>query len=143
MKFRNAVDILNDIVLRVDLSLLILAAMEYLSEDYKHYSDVIMSVMVSQITNLTIVYLTVYSGGDQTKHQSSVSLAFVWGIHRWSVNLLIAAYGIVHMWLSSASPLLLLGLEMIDAIWVAHTSLIRFAGQLIMLRGGKSIPYSE
>ena len=30
--------------------------------------------------------LTVYSGGDQRKHQSSTSLAFVWGIHWWPVN---------------------------------------------------------
>ena len=27
-----------------------------------------------------------YSGADQRKHQSSASLAFVWGIHRWVVN---------------------------------------------------------
>ena len=33
-----------------------------------------------------IVYSTVYSGSDQRKHQSSASLAFVWGIHRWPVN---------------------------------------------------------
>ena len=31
---------------------------------------------------LTVVYLTVYSDADQRKHQSSASLAFVWGIHR-------------------------------------------------------------
>ena len=37
----------------------------------------IMSAMVSQITSLTIVYSTVYSGADQGKHQSSASLAFV------------------------------------------------------------------
>ena len=48
-----------------------------------HYNDVIMSVMVSEITSLTIVYSTVHSGADQRKHQSSVSLAFV---HRWPVN---------------------------------------------------------
>ena len=42
--------------------------------------------MASQTTSLTIVYSTVYSGADQWKHQSSVSLAFVWGIHRWPVN---------------------------------------------------------
>ena len=35
---------------------------------------------------LTIVYSTVCSGADQRKHQSYVSLAFVWGIHRWPVN---------------------------------------------------------
>ena len=42
--------------------------------------------MASQITSLTIVYRTAYSGADQRKHQSSASLAFVRGIHRWPVN---------------------------------------------------------
>ena len=42
--------------------------------------------MASQITILTIVYSTVYSGADQRKHQSSESLAFVRGIQRWPVN---------------------------------------------------------
>ena len=51
-----------------------------------HYSDVIMGAMASQITSLTIVYSTVYSDADQRKHQSSASLAFVRGIHRWPVN---------------------------------------------------------
>ena len=45
-----------------------------------------MSAMASQITSLTIVYSTVYSGADQSKHQSSESLAFVWAIHRGPVN---------------------------------------------------------
>ena len=47
-----------------------------------HYNDVIMTTMASQITTLTVVYSTVYSDADQRKHQSSASLAFVWGIHR-------------------------------------------------------------
>ena len=51
-----------------------------------HYSDVIMDTMASQITSLTIVYSTVYSSTDQRKHQSSASLAFVRGMHRWPVN---------------------------------------------------------
>ena len=51
-----------------------------------HYCDVIMSPTASQITSLTIVYSIVYLGTDQRKHQSSVSLAFVWGIHRRPVN---------------------------------------------------------
>ena len=51
-----------------------------------HYSDVIMGTMASQITSLLIVYSTVYSSADQRKHQSSTSLAFVRGIHRWPVN---------------------------------------------------------
>ena len=45
-----------------------------------------MSAIASQITNLTIVYSTVYPGADQGKDQSSASLAFVWGIHRGPVN---------------------------------------------------------
>ena len=42
--------------------------------------------MACQITSLTIVYSTVYSGADQRKHQSSASLSFVRVIHRGSVN---------------------------------------------------------
>ena len=45
-----------------------------------------MGTMASQITSLTIVYSFVYSGADQSKHQSSASLVFVWGIHRGPVN---------------------------------------------------------
>ena len=45
-----------------------------------------MSVMVSQITGVSIVCSTVGSGVDQRKHQSSTSLAFVRGIHQWPVN---------------------------------------------------------
>ena len=51
-----------------------------------HYGDVIMGAMTSQIISLTIVCSMVYSGADQRKHQSSASLAFVWGIHRGPVN---------------------------------------------------------
>ena len=45
-----------------------------------------MGAIASQITSLAIVYSTVYSDADQRKHQSSASLAFVWGIHRGPVN---------------------------------------------------------
>ena len=48
---------------------------------YVHYYDVIMSAMASQITSLTIVYSTIYSGADKRKHQSSASLAFGRKIH--------------------------------------------------------------
>ena len=41
-----------------------------------------MTTMASHITSLTVVYTTVYSDADQRKHQSSASLAFVWGIPR-------------------------------------------------------------
>ena len=49
---------------------------------HSHYIDVIVTTIVSQITSLTIVYLTVYSDANQREHQSSTSLAFVWGLHR-------------------------------------------------------------
>ena len=52
----------------------------------QHYNNVIMSTIASQITSLTIVYSIAYSGADQRKHQSSASLAFVRGVHRWPVN---------------------------------------------------------
>ena len=51
-----------------------------------HYDDVTMTTMASQITSLTVVYSIVYSDANQRKHQSSASLAFVWGIHWGPVN---------------------------------------------------------
>ena len=53
---------------------------------WSHYSDVMMSAMVSQTTTVSIVCPTVGSGSEQRKHQSSASLAFVWGIHGRPVN---------------------------------------------------------
>ena len=47
-----------------------------------HYDYVIMTTLANQITSLAIVYSIVYLDADQRKHQSSASLAFVWGIHR-------------------------------------------------------------
>ena len=51
-----------------------------------HYSDVIMSTMVSQITGVSMVCSTVCSDANQRKHRSSASLAFERGIHRWPVT---------------------------------------------------------
>ena len=53
----------------------------------KHYCDVIMGPMVPPITSPTIAHSTVHSDAHQRKHQSSASLAFVRGIHRWLVKL--------------------------------------------------------
>ena len=50
------------------------------------YYDIIMGTMATLITSLTSVYSTVHPDADQRKHQSSASLAFVWGIHRRPVN---------------------------------------------------------
>ena len=47
-----------------------------------HYSDIVMGAIASQITSLPIVYLTVDSGADQRKYQSSASLALLRGIYR-------------------------------------------------------------
>ena len=54
--------------------------------EWWYYSDVMMGAMASQITSLTLVYSIVYSGRDERKHQSTASLVFVRGIHRWPVN---------------------------------------------------------
>ena len=51
-----------------------------------HYINVIIGAMTSEITSLTFVFSTVYSGANQRKHQRSPSLAFVRGIHWWPVN---------------------------------------------------------
>ena len=53
-----------------------------LDDHFTNSNDVIISAMASQITILTIVHSTFYSGADQRKHQSSASLAIV----RWPVN---------------------------------------------------------
>ena len=51
-----------------------------------HPGDVMVRAIAAQITGLTIVYSTVYSGAQKRKYQSPVSLAFVTEIHRWPVN---------------------------------------------------------
>ena len=51
---------------------------DILSIQVNIYNDVVISVMASQITSLTIVYSSVFSGRNERKHQSPASLA-VWG----------------------------------------------------------------
>ena len=63
-----------------------LVSNNWVAEPGIHYNDVIMNAKASQITSLTIVYSSVYSDADQRKHQSSASLAFISGTHRWPVN---------------------------------------------------------
>ena len=64
-----------------------------------HYDEVTMGAIASQITSLTIVYSTVYSGVDQSKHQSSASLAFVYAPHKWPVTRKMFPFDDVIMWL--------------------------------------------
>ena len=52
----------------------------------RYYNDVIIGMMGSQITGVLIVYSTICSSTDQRKHQSSVSLAIMGGIHQWLMN---------------------------------------------------------
>ena len=51
-----------------------------------HCLDVTMSLIKAQITSVSTVCSAVCSGAYQRKHQSSASLAFVRGIHRWPVD---------------------------------------------------------
>ena len=46
-------------------------------ENDAHYNDVIMSALASQITGVSAVYSTVFSGADLRKYQSSSSVVFV------------------------------------------------------------------
>ena len=65
-----------------------------------------MTTIASQITSLTVVYSTVYSDADQRKHQSSTSLAFVWGIHRdrWIPAQRASYAGNVSIWWRHHAP---------------------------------------
>ena len=49
----------------------------------RYYSDVIMSTMSSKVTGVSVVYSTVCSVLNQIIYQSSASLTFERGIHRW------------------------------------------------------------
>ena len=51
-----------------------LRAIQFYVHAFAHYNDVIMSAMASQITSLTIVYSTVYSGAGQRKHHRVTGL---------------------------------------------------------------------
>ena len=67
-------------------ALLVMLVGDLGKRNWIHYKNVIMTVVASQITSLTIVYSSVYSGAGRIKHLSSASLAFVRGIYRWPVN---------------------------------------------------------
>ena len=79
--------LLNTVVLPViwDAMKLMWRYCEYVGNAIVHYSGVMMSVMASQITGVSIVSSVVCTGADQSKHQSSASLAFVreFTVDRW------------------------------------------------------------
>ena len=78
IKWRRLVEyVFKTIDCQKNFDLLLLTFMSALSS--LNYNDVLMCAIASQITSLTIVYSTVYSGADQRKHRSSVSLAICAG----------------------------------------------------------------
>ena len=52
----------------------------------KHYNDVIIRAMASQITSIAIVYSTVYSRRRPKKTSKPRVIGLCEGIHRWPVN---------------------------------------------------------
>ena len=77
---------LPQVIIWIDFYLSSVRCNDVHPKEILHYDDVMMNTIASQITSLTIVYSIVYSDADQRNHQSSTSLAFVWGIHRGPVN---------------------------------------------------------
>ena len=74
-----------------------------------------MRTMASQITSLTIVYSTFYSGTEQRKHQSPASLAFVMGIRRSHIQSMLDLRSI-----SDANPRLVLRTGL---LWKLHAKI--------------------
>ena len=77
---------------------------QYWSTHTHHFSDVIIGMMASQITGVLIVCWAVCPGADQRKHQSSTSLAFVRGIHRWPVDSPHKGRNVEMWWRRHAQP---------------------------------------
>ena len=88
------INVVSCLVKRLSLFLYCLSEIKFTTTTWRHayqtrvrhYNDTTMSTMASQITRFLIAYSTVFSCGGQRKHQSSASLAFVRGNHRWQVN---------------------------------------------------------
>ena len=59
---------------------------------YTHYDDVVMGTMASQITSLTSVYSTVYSGADQRKMASNAEFFFIWWRHHELMPLVLLTW---------------------------------------------------
>ena len=93
------------------------------------YGDVIMSAMTSQITGVSIVCLTACPGTDQRTHQTSASVAFLRGIHRWPVDSLrkgqvtrkIFPFDDVIIWFALGS---MIDVVLINALWRYITTYI-------------------
>ena len=74
---------ITDILLKIAMTYIVVLRPGYSGRT--HYSDVMMATMASQITSLTIVYSTVYSGADQrkkTKLRGPVNSPHKWPVTR-------------------------------------------------------------
>ena len=103
---------------------------------FDHFSDAIMNEMASQITGISIVYSTVCSGTDQRKHQSSVSLAFMTGTHRWHVN---SPHKRPVTWKMFPFDDVIMNKTGLDPIW--HRKLIEILANLPKIVFGTSEPW--
>ena len=65
-----------------------------------HQNDLMVSTMASQITGVSMVYSTVYSGIVHRKQQSSASLTFVGGIMMFQFDDVILGWDLLSMYLS-------------------------------------------
>ena len=79
-----------------------------------------MGTIASQITSLTIVYSIVYSGADQSKHQSSAPLAFLrgWWCHHDAT--LHAFRTLPHKAIHMMECISLLCMTYISLLWIYH-----------------------
>ena len=104
-----------------------------------HYNAVIMSMVASQITSFTIVYSTIYSSTDERKHQRSVSLAFLRGIHRWPVN--SPHKGPVTRKMFPFDDVIMFGGHQITVVLYGECQLVAIAGTIILVpcQGVKSL----
>ena len=84
-----------------------------------HYNDVTMGAMASQITSLTIAYLTVYSDADQRKYQDCASLAFTRGIRHllWETMVLDPV-----LWILVTSESVMVNLPSDVILWYSRES---------------------
>ena len=90
-----------------------------------HYYESIIWCRHSVMETLTALLVS-YSGADQRNHQSSASLAFVWGIHRWPVNY-------PHKWPLTQTLFPFDGVIMLSLVWNTY------AGKPITLHWARSI----
>ena len=82
IQLRSMSQLVSKLLFCISLKCILLILLLHLLVNEIHYSDITLSVIVYQITGISTVCSTVYSGAHHTKYPSPASLAFVRGIHR-------------------------------------------------------------